>query len=89
MQISVRSETVGVPPLQEPDDVWRLQTGLHASGGAEHLYQRIQRQTRRETSVRYGRLQGCCEILSCIALWIYMSHGVEVKTLKLDWTRVF
>lgn len=54
----VRSETAGVPPLQEPDDVWRLQTGLHAGGGTEHWYQCQQRQTLRETSVCYGHLQG-------------------------------
>lgn len=57
-QISVHSEAAGVPPLQEPDDVWRLQTGLHAGCGTEHQYQHRQRQTDRETSVCHGHLQG-------------------------------
>lgn len=52
------SEAADVPPLQEPDDVWRLQTGLHAGRGTEQQQQRKQRQTDRETSVCYGRLQG-------------------------------
>lgn len=41
----VCSETCDVAPLQKSDDVWRLQTGLHAGGVAEHQYQRYQRQT--------------------------------------------
>lgn len=51
-------ETTGVPPLQEPDDVWWLQTGLHAGCGTEHQCKHKQRQAFRETSVCYGPVQG-------------------------------
>lgn len=49
----VSPETAGDPSLQEPDDVWRLQRGLHAGGGPKHR----QGQTYREASVCNGRLQ--------------------------------
>lgn len=49
-------EVTGVSPLQERDDVWRLQTRLHAGGGTERRYP--QRQGHSEARVCYGCFQG-------------------------------
>lgn len=57
--LNVCSEAAGHSRLQEPEDVWWLQTRLDAGGGTERQRQQCsQRRIDREASVCYGCVQG-------------------------------